>query len=345
MKKILISLLLVLVIAFPAFGESAKKQVHRLEQRVAALEEAWNMVLARIEGGIDFPMDAGLPAVGEAKFVMGEPLDLHHCDAIDDGTAVWSIHSGAGVTIALDPSIMNEGTGSIKVTVPGGVTAIVKATKSSGAWDLSAYESLKASLRRSDNSSMIWFYLRFGESAYNEQSHTVTTPPPANTWVKQTWDISGIASGSRDGVTIFSVQATNSSGVSKSFWIDYVFAEPGPSEFVGNDGNMLIRFFPKAHFGSYTGDGQSSKTITLDRKGTPALVFIQCVGGSGRRPRYRTASMGAGNCLDWSTSTGYITDGITAFGDGTFTVGNGAEVNNSGDTYHYFVLWDDLRPE
>lgn len=292
------------------------------------------MVQATIPKNIELYADGTDPDPMEVKVVKGALQDIHRCDAIDDGTAVWSVHSGAGVTIALDNSIVQEGTGSIKVTVPAGITAIIKCTKASGSWNLSSYKYLKVYLRKSTTITMGSVY--FGEAAYNEQGQAFSMG--SNVWWQKNWDISGIAAASRDAVTIFAVSAT--AGGPGYFWIDYVYADPGPSEIVGNDGDRRIRLYPKVYVGNYTGNG-TSQTITIPRKGTPAMVFVK-----------ETGSVGGPSAIWWhkdmtaTYSEGFgggnkVTNAITGVADGSFTVGGNAAVNTNGLQYNFFVLWED----
>lgn len=92
-------------------------------------------------------------------------------------------------------------------------------------------------------------------------------------------------------------------------------------------------------FGSYEGDDEATQVVPLLDGRTPRYVWLQGVGGTGRKARYRTESMGDGNCLDPGESSAYVTDGITAFGEGSFTVADGNEVNKAGETYHFWVIY------
>ena len=156
------------------------------------------------------PIDPDL--VGAIQ-VVGEIVEIDDCDS----DAAWSVHSGAGVTIALETTEVKEGTGSIKVTVPAGIDGIVKATFS--VKDLSALNSIRVWLK--DLSITGSFYLYFGESAYNEQA-TSSFQILTSEWKEKEWVISGISEASRDAVTIFAVRLNNTGGAqAKIFLIDY----------------------------------------------------------------------------------------------------------------------------
>ncbi len=290
------------------------------------------MVQGIIPSSTDVMMDGDAPTEpGDIKVVKGALLVLDACDA----TTQWSVHSGAGVTIELDNTIVYEGTGSIKVTVPPSTTAIIKATKAAGSWDLSSYNYLRVALRRAQAGAMTAF---FGEVAYNEQTSGSFGTIAANSWFQKSWDISGIAAASRNGVTIFAVSMLNASATeTRYFWIDYVFADPGPSAVRAFDGDRVINIYPKVYTSSYPGTGVA-KTITIPRKGTPSSVIIQ---GAGHPSFWKTTSMGSTNSLELGAGAAFQTDRIIALGDCSFGIDTHNDVNQDTHTYHYMAFWDD----
>jgi len=235
-RAVCLAMVLFFLSVQPSFSVSLKARIERLENRVERLEEE---IKVMPEGNGTCPSDLGImidgndPTVpGDIKVVQQTPYDIHHCDAIDDGIAIWTVQSGAGVTIGLENSNPYEGTGSVWIRVPPNITAIVKTTKSSGNWNLSSYKSLKAHLMVDYRSVLDTFKFYFGEAAYSEQSSSIAVPPSGRIWFERSWDISGILPTTlRDGVTIFAVQAHNPSLTSAQFfWIDYVYAESGPGK-------------------------------------------------------------------------------------------------------------------
>ena len=286
--------------------------------------------------------DANDPSTpGEIKVVRGTVLDIHHCDAIDDGVAVWSVHSGAGVTIALDNVNVKEGTGSIKVTVPSSITAVIKCTKSATSWDLSSYKYLKVYLKCLYG--MTYGNLYFGETVYNEQSHVITAAE--GDWAQESWDISAIAAASKNAVTLFSVSCTSGVITSKTFWIDYVFADTGPSKIEAFDGDRIITVYPKVYCGTYTGNATDNTVITLPRKGTPSVIFVKHYNAvTYSFTIWWHKSMAAGKSERFDGGVATISDGIKAVADGSFTIGYTAitsPVNLNGEQYNYIVLWED----
>lgn len=89
-------------------------------------------------------------------------------------------------------------------------------TRTTAATDLSTEAFITYWVRSSVAGTYATF--GFGESAATEQTQTITINQ-ANTWEQKTWDISGIASGSRNAVTKFAFTFTaNTSGA--SFYFD-----------------------------------------------------------------------------------------------------------------------------
>lgn len=315
-----------------------------LKQKIEALEKKINELERRFKEmvQITMPTDLGIyadesdPSVpGDIKIVKGAILVLDNCDAATQ----WSVHSGAGVEISLDQVNPIEGTGCIKVKVPPSTTAIVKATKASGSWNLSTYKYLKASLRTSpwlNNLGGFVFY--FGESTYNEQS-SGGLATPGQAWSQRSWDISGIGSSGRDGVTIFAVAATNSYGGDAYFYIDYAYADPGPSEVKAFDGDRVIRLYPKVYYGTFIGDGTASLTIPLPRKGVPKKLEICKDGGAALC--FWMYYFSTGKSMSIGSTNSWVSNGIQWVGDGEFNVGNFGAVNTNGSTHHFVAYWDD----
>ena len=286
------------------------------------------------------PKDLGLyvdtndpTEVGDIKLVTSTLLSLDNCDSI----VQWSVHSGAGVTIALENSIVKEGTGSIKVTIPHGVTAIVKATKASGSWDLSAYRFLRAWLQTPKSLSNM--YLRFGEAAYNEQSTSSFVLSSSDGWKLKMWDISGITPTSRDGVTIFAVEALNSWISPQTLYIDLVAATEGYNQLKAKDEERVITIYPKIYMGTYSGDGIDGKTVVIPRKGTPKMVRIITT-GTGQKEVIKDASFTT-TTSQAADGTYLASDGIKSISDGSFTLGTNALVNSNGVLYYFTVFWQD----
>jgi len=315
------------------YSQPLRERLRDVEERLWYLEK---IVKEEIMPNITIPTDWGMfmdendpTESGDIKVVKGTLLELDDCDALTQ----WSVHSGAGVTLEVDQVNVKEGTGSLKITIPPSTTGVVKAIKSAGSWDLSSYKYIKFAARQSGG-VLGTKQIHFGETAYNEQTTSFSALDFA--WKDKSWDISGIGASSRDGVTIvaFTLQNTHTS-FPLIIWIDYIFADPGPSQIKAFDGDRIILLYPKLKTGSYASSADASRTITLDRKGTPTYVQVMKLG--------RVAIIwinGMGTHSNSAAGTD-VTDGITGVGDGYFTIGNGLYVNGDGGTYYYMVGWDD----
>lgn len=276
---------------------------------------------------------------GDIKIVRIVGLEIDDCDALTQ----WSVHSGAGVTIELDTVNVAEGTGSVKVTVPNGITAVIKCTKSAGSWDFSSYKSLKLKLRRAFNISSS-FDLFFGEANYDEQTENILLVPVFG-WGAISWDISGIAAADRNAVTMFSVSATSSGDVQNVFWIDYVFADVGENTLIeGFDGERICHLYPKVRIGTYNGDGNDDRIVDLERCGFPSAIFLQKaeVGESSNNQMvFWTSAVAAFYSLLVGGGTAPQLDCIKGVFDGYFTVGTDLRVNSPNDKYVYVALYED----
>jgi len=311
-----------------------RDNIRQLDQRITDLEnEVDGMTQVTIPGDLDIYMDEDDPTEpGDIKVVRGTLLELDDCDAATQ----WSVHSGAGVTLALDNTTLYEGTGSIRVTVPDGITGIIKCTKSAGSWDLTNYKYLSVSLYNSLPQANL--NLHFGEAAYNEQNRGVFNFA-GGAWETKTWDISAIAAASKNGVTIFALTlpANGIMGLPVYYYIDYVFSDPGPSQIKAFDGDRVILLYPKFYRGTYTGTGVDNLSITVPRKGAPNRIDI--VRDEGSNMVTWIQGMDAGDSINIGTGT--ITNGVKTVSDGSFTVGVNAIVNTSGDTHIFTCFWDD----
>jgi hypothetical protein len=180
---------------------------------------------------------------GQISMIIGTPLPIQTCDAIDDGNATWSVLSGAGVTIQLNIQNQNQGTGCIQVNVPAGVTAVVQCVVDSGSWDLSSYKYLRLWIDTVTAGVFGAIHAYFGQTTYNEQSTALTAN--INQWIQNVWTISGIAAGSRSAVTIFAISIANTGSNPGIFLIDNIFADPGiPTQVVGFDGVNTFSIYP-----------------------------------------------------------------------------------------------------
>ena len=348
MKKISVILLVVAVticLAGVAFGQSQRRINQRLdnieswienhEDRIQNIEKAEELKnMAHMPADLGIFMDENDPTEpGDIKIVKGTVEILDDCDS----DAAWSVESGAGVTIEVDNSQVYEGTGSIKVTVPPSTTAVIKATKSAGVWNLTNYKYLRVFLYHGTPGYMPNCNLHFGEGAYNEQNFGVFTLPfPC--WVQKSWDISGIPVASKNEVTIFAVTLPNASAFfSHIVRIDYIFADPGPSQVKAFDGDRVILLYPKFYRGTYVGTGNDDLSVLIPRKGTPNRIDI--VKDDGTNMVTWIQGMDIGDSLRIGAAT--ITDGIKTISDGSFTVGVNATVNTNGDTHIFTCFWDD----
>lgn len=89
-------------------------------------------------------------------------------------------------------------------------------TKTTAAMDLSTVNTLTFWVRSNVTGNRLRF--QFGEAASTEQTYNITVNT-ADTWEQKTWDISGIAAASKNAVTLFAFQVTDSSQ-SISFYFD-----------------------------------------------------------------------------------------------------------------------------
>jgi hypothetical protein len=86
--------------------------------------------------------------------------------------------------------------------------------------------------------------------------------------------------------------------------------------------------------GSYTGNGAASRTIS-GAGFQPELAFVMSAAGNQATQRYS----GMTRSFPFGTGTGSTT-AITGFAANGFTVGNSAETNTNGTTYHYVAFND-----
>jgi hypothetical protein len=340
-RKSLCFCLILILFYSVSWGESLKSRVQKLEYELSGIQQEIevlkNMAGTIIPADLEIDMDGEDPSdPGDIKVVKGTVLELDDCDA----TTQWSVHSGAGVTIALDNSTFKEGTGSIKVSVPAGITAIIKATKASGSWDLTSYNYLKVWLRTNTATPAVNCNLHFGESAYGEQNKGAFTLP-AGEFSQISWDISAIAAASRNAVTIFAVTLPAVGPTTNYFRIDYAFADPGPSQIKAFDGDRVIDLYPKVYQGTYTGNGSDPQTITLPRKGHPSAIFIQgnAALANGGRPYLWLNTMGDNLAARLDSGGTFDAAMITEVGDCYFKVGDVMNTNTT--VFHYLVLWSD----
>jgi len=311
-----------------------RDNIRQLDQRITDLEnEVDGMTQVTIPGDLDIYMDEDDPTEpGDIKVVRGTLLELDDCDAATQ----WSVHSGAGVTLALDNTTLHEGTGSIRVTVPDGITGIIKCTKSAGSWDLTNYKYLSVSLYNSLPQANL--NLHFGEAAYNEQNRGVFNFA-GGAWETKTWDISAIAAASKNGVTIFALTlpANGIMGLPVYYYIDYVFADPGPSAIRAFDSDRIINLYPKIMTGHYHGTG-AGLTVTLARKGTPSAIWLIPLTDAKASVAWQTEFGADSKNLQTSAT---IANGVTAVGDCYFTVGTNGNINTLNERVSYVVMWDD----
>ncbi|MGB9627907.1 MAG: hypothetical protein ACPL6D_04545 [Thermodesulfobacteriota bacterium] len=295
------------------------------------------MVQATIPKDLDIYMDGNDPSEsGDIKVVCSPLLIMDNCDEITQ----WSIHSGYG-TRSLDKTIVKEGTGSIKLTIFPLNTVILKCVKSSGSWDISSHKYLKIWLRRGDI-SLFDLALYFGESTYDEQAKTTQVNAGLNEWRENSWDISAIPPENRDAVTIFAIRAKNLDLEKSAYlWVDFLRADPGPSEIKAFDGDRIITIYPKIYAGFYIGNGVDDRQINIPRKGTPCAVLIQRAAGSLNNAavwRHKNNESGKSFKIDGGA---LLTDGIKTFGNCFFTIGTNERVNNPYDIFCYLAFFED----
>ncbi len=355
MKKIFIFLALVTVVLFSAIASSQiikerrpdgvtvyknldlKQRIEALENKAAELERRLKeMVQITIPTDLGMYVDENDPTIiGDIKVVSPAVIELNDCDS-DTG---WSVVSGAGVTIELDTTKIKEGIGSLRIYVPANINGIVKYTKPSGSWDISAKKYIR-----------MWTYLEtigggfenatcyayFGEIVYDEQGPTQMIA--TNMWYQTSWNISGIAVGSKDAVTLLGIRLDNTGRTyGKYLYVDYIIASPGISQVKAFDGDKIINLYPKVYVGTYTGDGQSSRTIPFPRKGTPSRIEVLRNGGTDLFLWIN--GMTASYCHEIGSTNAWITTGINAIGDGSF--GIGSTINTTDQIYVYSILFED----
>jgi len=304
------------------------------------------MVSVTVPSELDITMDEDDPTdQGDIKVVRAAFLELDDCDAITQ----WSVHSGVGVTIEVDNVNVYEGTGSIKAIIPAGITGIIKCTKSAGAWDLSVYKYLKVALLCSEPIlAPTYPKLYFGEAAYDEQ--TSSSFGLSTSWYQHSWDISAIADADCDGVTMFSVYLPGGAS-GRTFWIDYVFSEPGLSQIKAYDGSRVITMYPKVLHGIFTGNGTTDHTIFLSdtsdaavasRKGTPVHITVI---GSTKESSIEWSKIHHSTGGKWSlkhAAAGHdiTAHGITEVGDGYFIISS-SNTNTNNILYGFAALYED----
>jgi len=338
MKKALV-VLLAAVFCFSgvAFGQSHKQINERLrilEQDVENLKEEMKMAL--MPSDLEIYQDENPPSeVGDIKIVSGFS-EISDCDSL----AAWSIVSGDGVSIVLDTEKVKEGSSSIKVTIPAGITAVLKCV---GTWNFSTGKYLKVWLFESSGGGLSSCHQHFGETSYldNSSAHFNLA---TGYWQQKSWDISGIGTGDRDAVIEYGLTLPGRVTVTAYVHIDYAICDSGPSAVKAFDGDRVILLYPKVYSSSYVGNG-TSQTITIPRKGTPSRIQIDRM----TKPSILWISgMESGHskkmAQDTSGGTGVIediTDGITAVADCSFTVGAATHVNAEGVTHFFTIFWDD----
>ncbi len=156
----------------------------------------------------------------------GSILEINDCDSLPNANGTWSVISG-NVSISLDTSRKLQGTGSIKVTISSDY-GIIAFTKATGSWDLSGSESIQFKIYREGGYWLGNQTVYFGEAFYNEQSNGIGTGSQlqGGVWTPHTWDISDIAAGSRDAVTIIAFKLRGFDSPSyMTYNIDYIIAD------------------------------------------------------------------------------------------------------------------------
>jgi hypothetical protein len=263
-------------------------------------------------------------------------------ETLDEGVNlnVANVQGGPEISasVSLSTSTIYEGTGSVQVTVAPLKTLSLIWT--GGAVDISGvgYKYLKGYLKGSVGVSF-QTNLLMGETNFYEQASLPITVSGAS-WKECSFDISGIADASRNGITKVAVLIYNNlAGPSVTYNFDYVYAAPGPSQIKGFDGDRIISLYPKFYVGTYTGNG-TSKTITLPRKGTPSAILVLRGAGTTNAGIIWTSTMTAGDSQQIEGGA-ILTTAITSVGDCSFAVGAHARVNTSGDPHHYIIMWAD----
>lgn len=347
MKRILALVLVVCLVAAPAFGGSLRWRIEHLEGEIARIqgqiEELRRMVLGTVDKNVELFMDGTLPGTGEVKVVKGTTQPIHNCDALaqDLGggiTATWSVVSGTGVTIAIDTSIVYEGAGSLKITAPNGVTAIVKCELSGGSLDISAQEYLKAKVKA--NQGLDQDYMYYGESAYTDNISPSMPSIPTGQWGEWSWDISDTGTypdSGQDAVTVFAFKVSAPLGGDLTFWVDLFFADPGPSQVAFNDGDR-VGYVNPPYVTSYTGTGVAHNE-SISRKGTIKRVDIVRTDSLYNTIMWMSGAP-AGDSYNVSGGS-RLTTAITAVGDGYITIGTDSNVNASGGNYLMTVFFED----
>jgi len=310
-----------------------------IEKRLEILERTVSeMVQATTPENINLYQTTVDPTVPGDMMIIKSVTELDNCDS----AAQWSVISGAGVTVSLDTSAPFEGSGCVDIYIPANTTAKVKCTKSSGSWDLSVFKYLRWNIRN------LWqqgqsIYAYFGEVNYNEQTSPLIAPPgDFGAWYERWWNISGVAAGSRNGVTIFALQIQNVAAYPMHFYVDHLRADSGPSQIKIPDGDRLIILYPKVYPGSYTGNGADNTEIDIPRKGTPAIIFIKKYNDGTYPALWWHKSMPAGYSEPFGfMAVNAITTGIKWVMDGNFGLGTHALVNANGVQYNFFAIYED----
>jgi hypothetical protein len=179
--------------------------------------------------------------------------------------------------------------------------------------------------------------------------------PDANTtltskWAMRSFDLSSYSSAQRDVVTAVKFTITLTAGGGQAgppffVYIDYVYADPGPSQIEAYDGDRIIDIYPKVYCGTYTGNATNNTVITLPRKGIPSVIFVKHYDAASYSfTVWWHKSMAAGKSERFDGGAATISEGIKAVADGSFTIGYTAitsPVNLNGEQYNYIVLWED----
>ena len=283
---------------------------------------------------IDSPIEAG-----DIKIVTGTPVLLDDCETADQ----WSVISGAGVTISSSTYVVKEGAYSVRVHVPAGITGVVKCTKTSGSWDLSNLKYLKIWLFNYSPSQIINNDLFFGETVYNEQSSDLFTIPQL-TWYQKSWDISVISNVDKNEVTIFAISFPNVAAYARSFYLDYLYADAGPSSIEGFDGDRIIGIYPKKFEIAYTGDGIDDRAIAIPRAKHPTNIrIIKAETGdtANNSEIWWNVNMVQYYSQDVRGQAAPQTDMIKTVTVGQFTLGTDLRVNANGKYYIATIEWED----
>jgi hypothetical protein len=190
-----------------------------LDQDATALTDLWYWVVGVTEDGLESdevgpagPIQRG--TVAHLNVVEGSGQDVATITDCESTTG-WSVESGAGVTI--DVGQPYEGTYSLKISIPTGVTAVVRYTPAS-TLDFTTRDILSWWIRRSNARMEATYTVRIHDTVNGTSSVEKSRPYTADQWYRHSW----ITSGNDASVDYIEFEITAKSTGSVNVFIDLV---------------------------------------------------------------------------------------------------------------------------